>query len=423
MKPDTEYQTDIKMGFRKLITGEALLNTFKNKQQVKNSKKTLSLFAAFMLLGTNALMAQTAGAATDAAADKSAMWLGVGYYTLLFLLACVVVAVIGKILKIYDLTLQMQGKKGINWNNIIGVICVLFLIGGLYGAYWSFAEQGTQILPESASAHGGKIDMMFWVTTVITMIVFLITQILLFGFLYKYRGSDKRKGYYYPHNNTIEKIWTIIPAIVLTVLVVFGFFTWREVTNTTDVKGDINIDITGHQFEWYLRYPGKDGKLGSSDYQVYFSTTNYLAVSSKDRNSFDDLKADTLVLPVNKSIRLNIHAQDVIHSVYLPHFRVQMNAVPGLPTFFKFTPTITTADMRNRLDDPNFNYMLYCNKICGGGHYNMKMLIMVVSDAEYQEWLSHQKPYVGDQLKKEWKLADVSPKKDLPENKRIAINN
>ncbi len=126
-------------------------------------------------------------------------------------------------------------------------------------------------LPESASLHGVKIDQMFWVTTVITLIVFFITQILLFGFAYKYRGSENRKGFYYPHNNTIEKIWTIIPAIVLTILVVFGFFTWREVTNTTDVKGDINIDVTGHQFEWLLRYPGKDGKLGETDYQGSYS--------------------------------------------------------------------------------------------------------------------------------------------------------
>jgi len=406
LQPDTEYQTDIKMGFRRLI----------------DSKKILSLFAAFTLLGTNTLMAQTAAAGTDAPVDKGAMWLGVGYYVLLFLLVCVIVAVVGKILKIYDLTLKMQGKKGIQWNNIIGVFCIVFLVAGLYGAYWSFTEQGTQILPESASAHGGKIDMMFWVTTAITMMVFLITQVLLFGFAFKYRGSDKRKGYYYPHNNTIEKIWTIIPAIVLTILVVFGFFTWREVTNTKEVKGDINIEITGHQFAWELRYPGKDGKLGSSDYQLYYTATNMLAVSPKDRSSYDDLKADTLVLPVNKSIRLNIHAQDVIHSVYLPHFRVQMNAVPGLPTFFKFTPTITTADMRNRLDDPNFNYLLYCNKICGGGHYNMQKVVMVVTEAEYQEWLAHQKPYVNDQLKKEWQLAYGSQVKELT-GKRVALNN
>ena len=395
-------------------------------KRLLNSKKILAAFAAVMLMGTNAVMAADAAAtpaAGAAAPDSGDMWLGVAYYVLLFLLACVIIAVIGKILKVYDLTLKMQGKKGINWTNIIGVTCLIFLIAGLYGAYWSFTEQGTQILPEPASEHGVQIDQMFWVTTAITTFVFVITQILLFGFLFKYRGSEKRKAYYYPHNNTIEKVWTIIPAIVLTILVVFGFFTWRKVTNTTEVKGDINIDVTAHQFAWEIRYPGKDGKLGQTDYQRFYSVANNLAVSPKDRNSYDDLRADTLVLPLGKSIRINIHAQDVIHSFYMPHFRVQMNAVPGLPTFFKFVPTITTEDMRHRLDDPNFEYLLYCNKICGGGHYNMQKVVRVVSEAEYQEWLSHQKPYVSDQIKQEWKLADANDKKAVTESNRVALNN
>jgi cytochrome c oxidase subunit 2 len=377
-----------------------------------------------MLLGTNMLMAQTTAAAAttaDPEAAKTAMWMGVGYYTLLLLLLCVIVAIVGKILKVYDLSQQLQGKKGMNWNNIIGAICLIFLVVGLYGAYWSLTVQGSMILPESASAHGVQIDFMFWTTTAITLFVFVITQILLFVFLFKYRGSDKRKGYYLPHNDTIEKVWTIIPAIVLTVLVVFGFFTWRSVTNSTDTKGDLNIDVTGHQFAWELRYPGKDGKLGIVNYRLYTSANN-LGVDFKDRNSFDDLKADTLVLPVNRSIRINIHAQDVIHSLYMPHFRVQLNAVPGLPTFFKFTPTITTQDMRNRLDDPKFEYLLYCNKICGGGHYNMQKVVRVVSEAEYQDWISRQKPYLNDNLKKELHLADAAqPTKATPN--RIALNN
>jgi len=409
LQPGTDTKQILKMGFRKFI----------------NTKKILSLFAAFMLLGTNVLMAQTetsGSAIAQPAESKSDMWMGVGYYVLLFLLVCVVVAIVGKVLKVYDLSLKMQGKKGINWNNIIGVICLLFLVAGLYGAYWSFAVQGSGILPEAASEHGHKIDAMFWITTAICTFVFVITQILLFGFLFQYRGSDKRKGYYYPHNNTIEKIWTIIPAIVLTILVVFGFFTWRDVMNTAEKPGDINIDVTGHQFEWLLRYPGKDGKLGAVNYQLFYSASNNLGVDFKDKNSFDDQRADTLVLPVNRSIRLNLHAQDVIHSVYLPHFRTQMNAVPGLPTFFKFTPTITTAEMRHRLDDPGFNYLLYCNKICGGGHYNMQKVVVVVTESEYQDWLSHQKPYMSDQIKKELHLADAGQPESAAKN-RIALNN
>ena len=391
------------------------------------SKKLLSLLAVFALTGTNLLMAQTADTAAAAPAatdDKSAMWMGAGYYVLLFLLLCVVIAIVGKILKVYDLTQQIQGKKKLNWNNLMGSICLVFLLFGLYGAYWEFTVQGSETLPEAASLHGVKIDEMFTVTTVITMFVFFVTQILLFTFLFKYKHSDKRRAHYLPHNNTIEKIWTIVPAIVLTVLVVFGFFTWQEIMNTTETKGDLNIEVTGHQFAWELRYPGKDNKLGTIDYRLV-SGTNKLGIDYKDRNSFDDLEADTMYLPVNTSIRLNIRAQDVIHSCYMPHFRVQLNAVPGLPTFFKFTPTITTQDMRNRLNQPDFEYLLYCNKICGGIHYNMKKIVRVVSVAEYEQWIAKQKPYLTDALKKELNMGTVATAKQptiVPQN-RLALNN
>jgi cytochrome c oxidase subunit 2 len=397
-----------KMGFKKLI----------------NSKKTIALFASCMLFGTNMLMAQSVSTADSITpAQKSDMWTGVAYYAMLFFIVCLCVAIFGKILKVYDLSLQIQGKKGFNWNNIMGVCCVVFLVVGMYGAYWSLTEQGSMSLPESASAHGVDIDDMFNVTTVICLIVFVITQILLFWFLFRYRGSDKRKAYFLPHNNTIEKIWTIVPAIVLTILVVFGFFTWQRIMDTTEKKGDLNIDVTGHQFAWELRYPGKDGKLGNLNYKLY-TAANKLGIDFSDKNSVDDLQADTLVLPVHTMIRINIHAQDVIHSLYMPHFRVQLNAVPGLPTFFKFEPTITTEEMRKRIGDAKFEYLLYCNKICGSAHYNMQKVVRVVSVAEYEDWIAKQKPYLTDALKKELKFAEiksVNPAKQAAN--RLALNN
>jgi cytochrome c oxidase subunit 2 len=395
-----------------------------------NSKKTLSAFAALMLLGTNVLMAQDVavaqGTSTETTPDSmasGAMWDGVAYYLLIFFVGCLCVAILGKILKIYDLTLKMQNKKGLNWNNCMGIICAIFLVAGMYGAFWSLTVQGSMTLPESASAHGVDMDNMFAVTAVLTLIVFVITQCLLFGFAFFYRGSDKRKAYFLPHNNTIEKIWTIVPAVVLTILVVFGFFTWQKIENTTQVKGDLNIDVTGHQFAWELRYPGADGKLGSLNYTLTTSL-NKLGIDFKDRNSLDDLQADTLVIPVYKSIRLNIHAQDVIHSVYMPYFRLQQNAVPGLPTFFKFIPTITTAAMRMKTDNPKFEYLLYCNKICGGIHYNMQKVVRVVTQAEYQDWIAKQKPYLTDKLKQELKFAEVkSTAPGQVASNRLALNN
>jgi cytochrome c oxidase subunit II len=403
-----EYQTNNTMGFKRLIT----------------SKKLISLFAVFALLGTNLLMAQDAvSPATAINEAKPSVWIGVGYYVLLFLVLCFIVAIIGKILKVYDLSQQIQRKKSLNWNNVMAVICIIFLVVGLYGAYWSLTVQGSMGLGEPASKHGVKIDQMFTTTTILTLIVFFITQILLFTFLFVYRKSEKRKAYFLPHNNTIEKVWTIAPAIVLTILVVFGFFTWQEITNSTDGKGEssINIDVTGKQFEWMLRYAGNDDKLGATSYKLV-GGSNSFGIDYKDKNSFDDLKADTLVVPVNRSIRLNIHAQDVIHSVYMPHFRLQLNAVPGLPTYFRFVPTITTQEMRNKTDNANFEYTLYCNKICGASHYNMQKVVRVVTESEYNEWIAKQKPYLTDQLKSELKLVSAE-KNNISTNNRLALNN
>jgi len=385
----------------------------------RSLKKIFALLTMLLLLGVNRLIAQGAGASAKPATVD---WAEVAYYLILFIVACLCVAILGKIFKVYDLTLKMQGKKGVNWNGAMAAICLIFLVAGLYGAYWSLTEQGSMSLPESASVHGVAIDNMFAVTSILTLIVFFITQALLFGFAFYYQRSDKRKAYFLPHNNTIEKVWTVVPAIVLTVLVVFGFFTWQKIENSAEVKGDLNIDITGHQFGWYFRYPGKDGKLGGLNYTLT-DGNNVLGIDFKDPNSLDDLSADTLVLPVNKSIRLNIHAQDVIHSVYMPHFRLQQNAVPGLPTFFKFVPTITTAEMRVKTDNPKFEYLLYCNKICGGGHYNMQRVVRVVTQEEYQDWIAGQKPYYTPQVKAELKLADLKAAGNrVTATKRLALN-
>ncbi len=391
-----------------------------------HSKKLLSLFAMLTLFGTNVMaQVQSVTAVTNTVGDdKPSVWAGPLYYVLLFLVLCFVIGIVGKILRIYDLTKQIQGKKPMNWNNVMGWLFGLFLVLGLFGSYWSFTTQGAMILPGAASIHGKKLDTMFFVTFGITVVVFIVTQILLFSFVFRYRGSDKRKATYYPHNNTIEAAWTIAPAIVLTVLVVFGFTTWRKITNSVDAEGEtasIDIEVVGHQFAWELRYPGKDHALGKMSY-AKVTGTNKVGVDFTDKHSFDDLVADTLVIPVNKSVRLNIHAQDVIHSVYMPHFRVQMNAVPGMPTYFKFTPTVTTREMKAKEDNPNFEYTLYCNKICGGGHYNMQKVVRVVSEAEYQTWLAQQKPYLNDALKKELKITDnVQPKGES--DNRIALNN
>jgi cytochrome c oxidase subunit 2 len=353
--------------------------------------------------------------------DYSESYKSASYYVLMFLLFCIFIAIIGKILKVYELSREMQGvKPSFNGRRIQGVLLGIFLIFGIYGVYWSYSVQGPMSMHESASEHGLDIDFMFNTTLIITTIVFILTHIALFGFSFKYRGSENRKAYFYPHNNALERIWTIVPAIVLTVMVLLGFFTWRGITNVSeeDQKKAINIEVTGEQFKWTLRYAGSDNQIGNRNYKLT-TATNGLGIDFKDQKSWDDKLVGEIVIPVNKAVRVIINSKDVLHSFYLPDFRVQMNAVPGMPTTFQFTPRLTTAQIREKRNNPKYDYVLLCAKVCGAGHYNMQAKVTVVSEAEYAAWLAKQPLYYNDDVKRELQL--VESKKTEAINK-IALN-
>ena len=353
--------------------------------------------------------------------DYSEAYRSGSYYLLMFLLLCIFIAIIGKILKVYEISREMQGQKSrFDIRRINGVLLGIALIAGIYGVYWSYSVQGPMSMHESASVHGLDIDYMFNVTLILTTIVFILTHIALFGFSFKYRGSENRKAYFYPHNNSLERIWTIIPAIVLTVLVLLGFFTWRGITNVSleDQKKAINIEVTGEQFKWSLRYSGADNQIGSRNYKLT-TPTNGLVIDFKDQKSWDDKLVSEIVIPVNKPVRFTVGSKDVLHSFYLPDFRAQINAVPGMPTYFQFTPRLTTAEVRVERNNPEYNYVLLCAKVCGAGHYNMQAKVTVVSEAEYATWLAKQALYYNDDVKKELQMVN---KKSTDENNKIALN-
>ncbi len=395
-----------------------------------NLKSAFSFIALISLFVSNLFaQAATTAVATVADAEEKIAYIPkmVTYYLLLFLLVCIVVALIGKILSVYDLTKKVQGaKEGFSWDKFNGFLFLAFLVVGLYGTYWSYTVQGAQILPESASVHGVKIDEMFNITLIITTIVFVITHILLFVFSFQYSYSVKKKAYFLPHNNTLEKYWTVIPAIVLTILVLMGFFTWRDITNISQdgIRNAIHVEVTGHQFAWEVRYGGTDNLNGRKNYKLIggLGGLNSLGLDLSDKKNYDDLTVTEIVLPVNKSVRFNLGSKDVLHSFYMPHFRVQMNCVPGMATSFQFTPRLSTADMRDKVNDPNFNYYLLCAKICGGSHYNMKFAVKVVSQKEYDKWLILQKPLVTAAMIKSYQESLAKKDKTLATNK-IALNN
>ena len=294
----------------------------------------------------------------------------------------------------YVSVLKGEEKTRRQNNKINGFLLVSFLILGLLGVwYCNNLYYGKTLFPQgSASLEGEKIDLMLYITIAVTGVVFVITQVLLFWFPFKYQEKDGRKAYFFPHNNKLELLWTTVPAIFLTVLVVFGLKYWFKITSDAP-KDAVVIEITGHQFAWEMRYPGKDGKLGKKNYKLYNNPSgNTLGVDFEDPESWDDLHTTQMHMPVGKPIKLVIHAQDVIHDVGLSHFRMKMDAVPGIPTTMWFTPIYTTEEMRVRTGNPNFVYEISCDQMCGQGHFSMRGVIVVEKEEEYKKWLAEQTP-------------------------------
>ena len=272
---------------------------------------------------------------------------------------------------------------------------IAFLIAGLIGVWYcnKLYYPKTLFIQGAASKEGKNIDTMLWITIGVTGAVFFATQILLFWFSFRYQESDKRKPLYFKESNKLELIWTGIPAIVLTVLIVFGLKYWFKFTSDAP-RGSQLVEITGHQFGWEIRYPGKDGVLGRKNYKLTDPAKgNPLGVDWADAASHDDIHvATTMHIVVNKAVKLVINSQDVIHDVGLPHFRMKMDAVPGTPTTMWFTPIYTTAQMKERTANPDFTYEIVCDQLCGRGHYTMRGVIIVETQEEFDAYMATQKP-------------------------------
>ena len=314
---------------------------------------------------------------------------------LLVALGALVFVVIFQIAKASEYVNVLKGEeKSRRQNNKINAFLLLgLLIFGLIGAWYcnELYYGKTLFKYGSSSVEGEGWDWMFMLTTVVTGIVFVITQVLLFWFSFKYQEKDNTKAYYFAHSTKLELIWTTIPAIVLCILVAFGLKYWFKVTGDAP-KNAIVVEVTGHQFGWEFRYPGPDKVLGKKNFKLS-KGINSLGVDFEDPASLDDIHVSgTMHIPVGIPVKMVINAQDVIHDVGLPHFRLKMDAVPGIPTTQWFTPKYTTDEMKNITGNPNFTYEISCDQMCGKGHFSMRGVIIVESMAAYKQWLATQKP-------------------------------
>ncbi|MBL7932178.1 MAG: cytochrome c oxidase subunit II [Bacteroidia bacterium] len=337
---------------------------------------------------------------------------------LLVLLAIVLLIIAGhQLLRIIELSRSLKKTK--EWqitdtdNNMMGKALLLFMFLFFAFFFWQVNRWMDRSLPPSASEHGVLIDQLWDANMYLITVVFLITNAFLFWFGYKYRGNSAKKAVYYPHNNKLELLWTVVPAIALAFIIIFGLKYWNEIMKDAEDPNRITIELYAKQFDWTARYTGKDGKLGETDFRQ-ITGSNAVGMDTADVAGNDDIIVkNEFHIPVGREIELCMRSRDVIHSAYLPHFRAQMNCVPGMITYFKFKPTKTTAEMRKdpytvkmmeginkqraleNKEPVEFDYLLLCNKICGASHFNMQMNLVVDTEEDYQAWIKKQKTVKG----------------------------
>jgi cytochrome c oxidase subunit II len=338
--------------------------------------------------------------------------------TIFIILSVILLAVIAvQVGRLTEITASMRSAEEVqdDRNRLHAILGMIFMTAFMLFCvvlsiyYWNSCYMAPGNI--AASEHGPWIDKIFYITLVPTGIVFILCHVALFWFGYKYSGKTGQKVLYIPHDNRLEIIWTAIPAFVMTILVIGGLWTWNIVMadvpeNAVPGKDYVEIEATGSQFQWTIRHPGKDNLLGTK-YFRNITTNNFLGQDWTDTKNHDDvIVQDEIVLPVNRTVRVRITARDVLHNFYLPQFRLKMDAVPGMPTYFVFKPTMTTEQYRKQLstvpewqelnadNKPRwrvFEYELACAEMCGQGHFSMRRVVKVVSEKEYEEWVTKQK--------------------------------
>ena len=343
----------------------------------------------------------------------------------LLILALISVSIwqVSKILELSQPKIESTEVADDNDNETQGKLMFGFLIFIYVLTIFSFWKWGDVLLPEAASEHGSEYDSLMWVTFSVIFFVQTITQALLYYFGYKYRGVKGKKALLYADNDRLEAIWTIIPTIVLAVLILYGLYTWNDVMFVEENEDALVVELYAQQFNWKVRYGGEDNVLGDANVRFLqdFDGKNLVGIDVTDPNGLDDIVVQELHLPVGKEIQFKMRSQDVLHSAFMPHFRAQMNCVPGMITEFAFTPIKTTEQMRmepdviskvrkineirdfkskeliaqgeEALEPYVFDYLLLCNKICGASHYNMQIKIIVETENEFNKWIKSQQTF------------------------------
>ena len=241
--------------------------------------------------------------------------------------------------------------------------CVLFLLVPILGVatFWlaPFGELwgGRAIwLPRDISQHGHTIDHLFYFILGLTGVVFVITEVALVWFLWRYDAKSNRDPIKFSHgSHNLEIVWTILPAATLLFIAIYQMRAWAEVKMLPPRNTPPTVEVMARQFEWRLRYPGPDGVIGTRD---------------------DIYHVNDLHVPIDETVLVELKSMDVLHDFFLPHLRIKQDAVPGMNIPVWFTPTEVGQ------------YDLVCAELCGWGHYKMKGRLTVESRKDHDAWLA-----------------------------------
>ncbi len=253
---------------------------------------------------------------------------------------------------------------------------VLLFVVVLCGTAGLYAEQRSGSIywaPENATVTGHEVDRLLNFIFLLTVSVFVLTQAVYIFYLVKYRRRDGVKAHYFHGNTKLEIIWTAIPAAIFIGLVIYSNELWERIHRPPPPNA-LQVGISSYQFGWDFRYAGADGSLAMPDPEK-ISMENKFGLAEGDPAAADDFTSAELVIPVGRPVQILLNSRDVIHSFYVPEFRLYQDAVPGRTISWVWFETIRKGE-----------FQLACSQLCGQGHYNMNARIRVVDEAEFEKW-------------------------------------
>lgn len=317
----------------------------------------------------------------------------------ILLAICGVMLIVVLMLKAFLKHLRRRDEDSLHADTWFGksqpYLLLFFLVIFLVCVITSTVFFSEKFLPDTRSWPATETVNLFNATTIITGIAFFLTQILLFYFAFRFRAGTGTRARHITGVLKLELVWTIVPAITFIILFAWGQMLWTKIIDMPDEA--IEIEVMAEQFNWRIRYPGKDRAFGRTDFR-FISTRNPLGIDLDDLNSHDDFIPVQMHVPKNRSVKLILRSKDVIHSFYIPHFRTKMDALPGMVTEMQFTAGMTTHEMREKLGDPTFDYEVACAELCGRMHFAMKLVLVVDEEDDFERWYNAQLSWISDKV-------------------------